>query len=340
MHDLGKIIRRSSNRIGHAIHGENETDTLLRSVDSNPFHTQFQTYDQIKAKIRSLSDNCEYMDARVVGKTSNQEDLWLIRFSKDPSAQKPVILIDAGHHAREWISHSTIMYLIHALAADSDNSEADHIEKFRSFLDKYDFWFVPVVNPDGYIYSHNYDRFWRKNRSGNSNYRACRGTDINRNYPSHWMEIGASSDPCSDIHAGPRAGSEFESQVIINTIKSLRNRGKMYLSLHSYGGYLLTPFGWQQKYPDNWDDIYRVANAGAQALRKVRGTRYKIGPSSIALYPASGSSDDYAYDQGFLYSYTMELPGPRGFVIAPSEILPVARETLVGLNAMLDALGD
>lgn len=32
-----------------------------------------------------------------------------------------------------------------------------------------DWYIMPVLNPDGYEYSHNYDRMWRKNRSKHLN---------------------------------------------------------------------------------------------------------------------------------------------------------------------------
>ena len=40
--------------------------------------------------------------------------MYVLRVSKDigPVPTKPIILIDAGIHAREWVSVSTIMYII------------------------------------------------------------------------------------------------------------------------------------------------------------------------------------------------------------------------------------
>lgn len=40
-------------------------------------------------------------------------------------------------------------------------------------------YFLPVVNPDGYEYTHVKDRLWRKNRKPT---RQCTGTDLNRNF--------------------------------------------------------------------------------------------------------------------------------------------------------------
>lgn len=54
---------------------------------------------------------------------------------------KPIIFIDGGIHAREWISPPTVTYAIHKLTEDI--TEPDLLEKFDWIL-------LPVVNPDGY----------------------------------------------------------------------------------------------------------------------------------------------------------------------------------------------
>ena len=52
-------------------------------------------------------------------------------------------------------------------------------------MDNYNFFFIPIMNPDGYIYSWEVDRFWRKSRNLNEG-SDCMGTDLNRNYDSSW----------------------------------------------------------------------------------------------------------------------------------------------------------
>ena len=49
----------------------------------------------------------------------------------------------------------------------------------------YDWVILPVLNTDGYVYSHEKDRFWRKNRSTVKNSR-CKGADLNRNWPFYF----------------------------------------------------------------------------------------------------------------------------------------------------------
>ena len=69
----------------------------------------------------------------------------------DPrGVQKPVVWIDGGIHAREWISPASVMYIVHELLEKSGH----HL----SMLTKYDFYIMPMMNPDGYEYTHTADR--------------------------------------------------------------------------------------------------------------------------------------------------------------------------------------
>lgn len=81
---------------------------------------------------------------------------------------------------------------------------------------KVDFAIVPVLNPDGYEYTHTNNRLWRKNRSkSKATYLGrCAGTDLNRNFAYKWGGLGSSIDPCMEIYAGVGAFSEPESQAL------------------------------------------------------------------------------------------------------------------------------
>ena len=58
---------------------------------------------------------------------------------------KPGLLIDAGIHAREWIAPTTALYAVHQLVREPAN---------RHILRHVDVFVVPVLNPDGYEYTH------------------------------------------------------------------------------------------------------------------------------------------------------------------------------------------
>ena len=56
----------------------------------------------------------------------------------------------------------------------------------RRLVDSYDWYILPVVNPDGYVYTWTDDRLWRKSRRPNRG-SECIGTDLNRNFDFQWM---------------------------------------------------------------------------------------------------------------------------------------------------------
>lgn len=59
----------------------------------------------------------------------------------------------AGIHAREWITPASLTYIINQMIEGGDGSR------------NVDWYFQPLVNPDGYEHSHTRDRLWRKNRA-------------------------------------------------------------------------------------------------------------------------------------------------------------------------------
>lgn len=63
----------------------------------------------------------------------------------------------SGMHAREWISPAVAMFIIKQLV--------ERYETFKPVVDKVDWYILPMVNPDGYEYTHTSDRLWRKSRS-------------------------------------------------------------------------------------------------------------------------------------------------------------------------------
>jgi murein tripeptide amidase MpaA len=111
-----------------------------------------------------------------VDRTFEDRIIKWITISLDGSAgNNPVMVLDSGIHAREWISQMTVMYLIYQLVERPENIE---------LLRNVDWVIIPVVNPDGYVYSYETDRLWRKNRTPQSN--GCIGVDLNRNFDLEW----------------------------------------------------------------------------------------------------------------------------------------------------------
>ncbi|XP_022254702.1 carboxypeptidase B-like [Limulus polyphemus] len=308
----------------------------LRST-SSVFFTKYQRINDIHNYLENLAaENSPIASILSIGKSYEERDLKAIKISKETSNDKPIIWIDAGIHAREWISIATAVYIAKELIQNY-NSDPD----IKSLVDTFEWYILPSVNPDGYEYSHDYNRMWRKTRSVGTSVWGCIGVDANRNFGFKWNQGGASSNPCSDLYAGPKAFSEPETKAISEFILARKNQVKLYIATHSYSQLWLTPWGWTSKLPDDYDDQYNLANIAVKALNSVHGTKYQIGSSTNLLYIAAGGADDWAYGvAGIKYAYTPELrdTGRYGFVLPASQIIPSGEETFAAVKAMALAL--
>ena len=63
---------------------------------------------------------------------------------------------------------------------------------------------------------------------------------------------GTSSDPCSENYRGRHPFSEPETLAMSNFLWRVRPRLEIYLSLHSYGQYWLTPWGFTYRVPSDY----------------------------------------------------------------------------------------
>ncbi|XP_055841090.1 carboxypeptidase B-like [Episyrphus balteatus] len=305
-----------------------QQNIMSRAINRGISFRSFERFEKINAYLEELAARFpDRVKVTLIGKTYEGRLMKTITISNgDKRANKKVIWVDGGIHAREWIAPAAALYVINQLV---ENFAAN-----KDLLATYDWVVLPVANPDGYEYTHTTSRMWRKTRkpSGNS----CYGTDPNRNFGFHWGELGASNLPCDDTFRGPTAFSEPETQIMRNELLKLNGRAKFYLTIHAYGNYLLYPWGWTSGLPSNVADIDEVARAGAKAIKMATGTRYTVGSSTNVLYEASGGSDDWALGvAGIPISITMELPaGGSGFNPSPQYIDPFVSEAWIGIKAM------
>ncbi|KAF7479637.1 Hypothetical predicted protein [Marmota monax] len=248
---------------------------------------------------------------------------------------KPAIWLDAGIHAREWVTQATALWIANKIASDYGNDPS-----ITSILDTMDIFLLPVTNPDGYVFSQTQNRMWRKTRSKVSG-SLCVGADPNRNWDAGFGGPGASSSPCSDSYHGPRANSEVEVKSIVDFIKS-HGEFKAFITLHSYSQLLMYPYGYKCTKSDNFDELDELAQKAAQSVTSLHGTKYKVGPICSVIYQASGGSIDWSYDSGIKYSFAFELrdTGRYGFLLPAKQILPTAEETWLGLKTIMEHVRD
>ncbi|XP_037784648.1 carboxypeptidase B-like, partial [Penaeus monodon] len=165
---------------------------------------RYMYYQEIVSYIEGLSSRySNKVQVDKIGQSVEGRPIYLITINKKTKTRKvdkPVIFIEAGAHAREWVSPASALYLVERLLESP------------SLLRNAEWRVVPLLNPDGYVYSWNHDRLWRKNRAPSS-VPECFGVDLNRNFDFYWGGVQASMDPCSDLYQGSNPFSEPETRA-------------------------------------------------------------------------------------------------------------------------------
>uniref|UniRef100_A0AAY4CB64 Peptidase M14 domain-containing protein n=1 Tax=Denticeps clupeoides TaxID=299321 RepID=A0AAY4CB64_9TELE len=269
-----------------------------------------------------------------IGLTYENHAMYVLKFSTGGSS-RPAIWIDAGIHAREWVSSATAVWTANKIATDYG-----HDSSLTSLLNKMDIYLMIVTNPDGYVYTHTSDRMWRKTRSVNPG-SMCRGVDPNRNWDAGFGGPGASSNPCSDSYHGPYAHSEVEVKNVVNFIQS-HGQFKSFISIHAYSQLLMYPYGYTCTNVPDQAELDSVGRSAVNALSSLYGTQYKVGNICRIIYQASGGSIDWSYDIGIKYSFAFELrdTGRYGFLLPASQIIPTASETWLALKHIMEHVRD
>ncbi|XP_055379067.1 carboxypeptidase B-like [Condylostylus longicornis] len=299
---------------------------------SGSFFRSFHRYDTILQYMIALARRYPSIARyETFGRSAEGRAIGALSISITRGRPRKLAYIQAGAHAREWITPTTVLYFAAELLAN--------IQFYRRILNDVEVYIVPVLNPDGYEYSHTRDRFWRKNRHFYSGL-SCRGVDLNRNFGVYWNYVGSSQNLCSEVYSGRSPYSEPETQAVRRFLEANRFRAKLVLDIHSYGKYIFYPWGYTKFPARNRNFLHSVALRAANSIAKYRGTIYRIGTSAQLLYEASGGLDDWAYGVlGIPLTYTLELPG-SGFVVPNSEIIPIGKETYAAFIEFLSYLDD
>ncbi|CAF4398767.1 unnamed protein product, partial [Didymodactylos carnosus] len=278
--------------------------------------------------LTKLSSTKKYVKLRPIGFTHENRTLTVVQIStklnQSLKIKRTGVWIDAGIHAREWLSTGIANYFIIYLLTLKDKNK-----KVKDVLKYFDFYILPMMNPDGYEYSRKTVRLWRKNRSPiiYPDFRAfdktCGyGVDLNRNFPFKWKTYPGARNPCQETYRGPSPASEAEVQSVIRFLTNRKKGHKsmhgqsdsyrsmhVYFSLHMYGRHWLLPWSYtRNSKPAGFSSILRRS---AEAIKLMSGinnhSSYTVGQASLLLYPCGGTSIDFASTH-MMHSFTIELP--------------------------------
>lgn len=106
----------------------------------------FQILNYIKAVESEYADSTE-VEVNVIEAGTTDEGRPIVYFqisSNNNNPEKPIVIIEAGINPREWITIPSAINIVKELVNVSQ----------RSYLNDLQWIIIPVLNPDGYEYSH------------------------------------------------------------------------------------------------------------------------------------------------------------------------------------------
>lgn len=291
----------------------------------------FYTWEELLSILDDMHDkypNLITMKAPIEGESSVEgRPIYQLKISDNPTideADEPEVLYTALHHAREPNSLTQLIYYMWYIL---EHYETD--ENIRYLIDNTAMYFIPCVNPDGYIYNQTTNPegggLWRKNRQLIEG--EPLGVDLNRNYGYRWGydDTGSSPAPQSEVYRGGLPFSEPETKAVRNFCNAHSFIGT--LNYHTYGNLLIYPWGYSDMPSADSTAFFAIAEAMTLDNQYLSGT----GTTTVG-YTVNGDSDDWMYGEGeskpSILSMTPEV-GTTGFWPAPSDIVPNCQNTML-----------
>jgi hypothetical protein len=241
-----------------------------------------------------------------IGRTEHGRDIWAIELTRNANGHaegtRPAVLYTSLQHAREWISGEVTRRLLEWYI----KKYQEGVPRIVNLLNSTELWFVLVCNPDGYQYTFDVDRLWRKNthdNDGNSVIDAFDGVDPNRNFPDHWGydDEGSSPYETSETYRGVDAADQLETQALMDLYDDVDFAFQV--NYHSFGQLLLYTFGWQVQTPSTDDPIF-VALSGTDKKPAIQDFNPGVGAD---LYITNGETTDFAHTSHGTLAWTPEL---------------------------------
>ena len=260
--------------------------------------------------------------------THDGNPIYWLRISDNPNVDEnePEVLYTALHHAREPGSMSQLIFYMYYLL---ENYGID--STITNLVDNTEMYFIPMINPDGYIHNETTDPggggMWRKNRKDNGD--GTYGVDLNRNYGYFWGydDNGSSPTTSSNVYRGTAPFSEPETQATKFMCED--HNFRLILNYHTYGNLFIYPWGYEYSLftPDS-----AIFVEYAKIMTSYNLYAYGTGDQTVS-YVVNGDSDDWMYGEQSSkpksFSCTPEVgTASDGFWPASTRIIPQCKENV------------
>lgn len=264
--------------------------------------------EKVEQKLKALATKFpQNTRLEQIGTSLEGRAIWALLISSTPNRkstqyyEKPSIIFDGMHHAREIMTPEVVMDVADVLL----NPQLRRNKDAAALLDTWNVWIVPMLNVDGNNIVWTKDNWWRKNARGQGN--RVYGVDINRNYPFKWNSCnGSSGSPGAQDYRGPAAASEPETQALMKLAQLAHPTGA--LSYHSYSELVLYPFGCKGLLTGDNQLHAKVATELASLLPSdSRRGNYTPGSPWQILYAVDGDSMSYIHSEYGTLTFTFEI---------------------------------
>ncbi len=242
-----------------------------------------------------------------IGTSFQGRPVWALLISSTPNPQtaefyqKPSLIFDGMHHAREVMTSEVVMDVADSLL----NPQIRRDPRWKILLDNWNIWLVPMLNVDGNNIVWTQDKWWRKNAHGENG--GTYGVDLNRNYSFKWNACNGSSGATgSETYRGAQAASEPESSALMNL--ALKVIPTASLSYHSYSELVLYPYGCKGVFTGENALLSKIGVELAQILPSDSGDgHYTPGTPWQLLYSVDGDSSTFMFGEFGALAYTFEV---------------------------------
>lgn len=301
----------------------------------------YKNYKRVVKALRKLRKRYPRKTKLVkLGQSGQWRPLYALKVFARSREKKPAVLLNAAHHGNEVLSIEYVLDAARYLLKNNEEFLANLIPselkpnqagpsppdtsgaaEAQALLRQFDFYFVPVVNPDGL------HLFW--NRSVALGRKNARGVDLNRNYPFQWnsgIENASSDNPRSVYYRGPAPASEKETRAMMKLASD--KHFVFSISFHTYATKVLYPYTIDNLRNPRPDYAKMLASQIVQS-----GVSHRIGKPYAAasqLYSVDGTDQDWLF-------HTF---GTLAFIFEGSHQNPpweIARKSIEGMRPMVRA---